>query len=395
MNMSDILYGSEMGLDPEMAAGGPMPPVLPQLGGLGPHAPTGPTLTDLLAQYATLSRTAEAGPQILTPQPRSGIEKVLTFAAPLVNAYAQSAAIRNWRRRRAAFFGGLASGGVETALSEAARPRLIKESVAQQQKAGEEERFGRLSKMLGVGAELERAQNAGLPNTYQDLLARRAAQGDKAAEAELEKLAAGVGQENMLVPGMGIYRVGRTGPAQPVVTETPGAEGGPPAINPLIPPAKTPRPLSQTVRDKSGRERTIYTNPDTGQSWTVGAGGQKIAYTGEPVREPRLVRPTKPTQPKRGTPAQFANLEKWKSGELQKAESDFRNPAKSEYGDPDALERRKQAVQSAYDQQQVSLGGAAGEGKTLDQATALQILREAGGNKDRARQIAKQRGYKF
>ncbi|GAG12255.1 unnamed protein product, partial [marine sediment metagenome] len=35
------------------------------------------------------------------------------------------------------------------------------------------------------------------------------------------------------------------------------------------------------------------------------------------------------------------------------------------------------------------------EEKTLDEATAQQILGEAGGDKEKAREIAKQRGFKF
>jgi hypothetical protein len=39
--------------------------------------------------------------------------------------------------------------------------------------------------------------------------------------------------------------------------------------------------------------------------------------------------------------------------------------------------------------------GKASKQKTLDKTTALSILKEAGGDKNKARQIAKERGYSF
>jgi hypothetical protein len=366
MSLSELYdTGYEPG-EPGFAGGNP--PTLP----MAPYS-AGPN-DDL---YARLMQMAQpAAPKVEKP---SGVEKAVSYLAPLINAWGQSRRELSWRRRRNAFLGNLATGGIGTALAAVAAPRLQREALAQKTAAANQQWFENLAKLAQVGTEMQRAQNVGgPPNTYQDLLARRAQAGDKTAEDELRKLSEGVGEHVEMIPGSGVYSISRGGEATPVTTQEampnilgPWAES---VLGPEMP-SKTQVPLEvpqkpnrfqytqQMARDANGKSIPVLVdmdqNSDTfGQPFISTAQGLQ-PYTG-PVEQQPL--PRKGTQPKRGTPAQFANLDKWKSGELQKAETAFRDPAKPEYGDRDALEARKQRVYSAYDQQQASLQGAAGGG---------------------------------
>jgi hypothetical protein len=153
------------------------------------------------------------------------------------------------------------------------------------------------------------------------------------------------------------------------------------------------------VRDVSGNETPVYITADEeskdfGKPFVSTPEGFKL-FGGKVERKPTPAKPTKPrasNQPKRGSPGQFAQLERWKAHELAKIEAAYMG-----LNDPQSNTEReaaKQRVYASYDNQLTALGGIPNRGQ-LDEATAAQIFREAGGDKQKAREIAKQRGYKF
>jgi hypothetical protein len=89
-------------------------------------------------------------------------------------------------------------------------------------------------------------------------------------------------------------------------------------------------------------------------------------------------------------------------GKRMPRETFIANMTKSIYGnefidDADKASKMQEAIKF-YDSTIPQRGGekkAAATGKALDQATATSILQEAGGDKDKARKIAKERGYTF
>ena len=87
---------------------------------------------------------------------------------------------------------------------------------------------------------------------------------------------------------------------------------------------------------------------------------------------------------------------------MRRAEENARRRIKNE-DDPAAvyadLEREKQGIQDEYESKIVSLGGdiapKAATGKPLDRNTAKQYLQKAGGDKNKAREMARKDGYSF
>ncbi|MGD1157518.1 MAG: hypothetical protein ABSA41_17060 [Terriglobia bacterium] len=405
--MARFLYGGGNGPAMEMLGGTDIP-LLPQLADSGASPSAGPTLHDLLAQYATLSQAAQQEPQILTPQPRSGVEKVLTYASPLINAWAQSRGILNWKRRRAAFLGQLAGQGIQTALGEVARPRLIKESVALQQKAAEQERFNRMAKVAGIAPDILRAQA-------------------EVARANREAAVKPPGEYVTDETG-NLVRVTGT-EAQPVMRQEP-VLGTMPMRPPLAPAENLPLPPTasagtgigaptdlglglnwagilgpelpgQTTQVPTGGTRNVAIRVQQKPTAPRGVSGdlsvglyneafQRAVKNGQSeeeahtaglaaVREGALARHVagqargtggKVKVPSHGSQAEFDAVEAQKSMAIDKAQWDFENSTDYRIkGNLPLLEQRKRLAYGAYDKGQLKLGGAAGQYPTSPQGT--------------------------
>ena len=362
MSVSELYdTGYEPG-EPGMA--GANPPTLP----MGPPSPGGSNWERILSQLA------QQPPVVKPPEKPSGVERAMTYIMPLANTWAQSRQILNWRRRRNAFLGELAAGGMQTALTQIAAPRLQREALAEKQRAANQQWFENLTKGAQVAADIQRAQNTGLPESYTAMLTRRAMAGDAEAEQKLADLAAGTGMQIVPMPGQGIYRVPRAGTASAVQienpaaeTETPGAPGTPgeaPSLVPLVPPVKptVPSYLGQVVRDAKGVEHTVYTDRTTKESWVVGPDGEWTPYAGEaPARQPRPVRPPQARAPSNATiNAKRIALDQRRDNQLANVRKRFASADLDQMGALREIER----INAAHDRDmETLLSGAAGKGE--------------------------------
>ena len=402
----------------------------PGMAGANPPAlPGRPPSLGGLDWEQILGQMAQGPPTVQPPQKPSSVEKVMTYISPLVSAWAESRQILNWKRRRNAFLGLLGAGGLQTALTQIAAPRLQREALAEKQRAANQQWFENLTKGAQVGAEIQRARNVTPPETYQALLTRRAAAGDPQAEQELQKLTAKEPAPHYEQDALGNYMAMVGAQATPVTTRTPETQELPLPVG-MVPgfeavtvptgewqqqPVKAfQKPTA--ARNASGSLRSQVFNLAFNRALKAGqaeedaqsAGVDAVAEISNAMRKP-----TKVSAPKGVNPAKFDALRAWQYQQYKSFEDDFNNPMNSAYGDVERLGQRKSELDAAFNDRQKTLQGTAGQGgaggggksyvpghnpggtKNLDAATSTQIFTEAGGDPAVAERIARQRGYKF
>jgi hypothetical protein len=151
--------------------------------------------------------------------------------------------------------------------------------------------------------------------------------------------------------------------------------------------------------------------------------------------EAEAAKAAKGSKPRIGSPQQFSEVDKWKATGLARAEAAFTARVRANPDDRADAEQelagRKQQIQDTYEDRVRDLGGTpshyeyaqpsapaaqpsllgrvegaiagkpaqgagkAAAGKPLDAATAMRILQQAGGDRNRARTMARQMGYSF
>lgn len=198
-------------------------------------------------------------PQIVAPQPkdfqRSPLEKFLTLAAPVAQALVAAQLARRRRDRTRAFLGSLASGGIQTGISELGRGRRIDETLRQGQNQAQVQQFG-------LGEQAART----------DIARQRGGDISEIRRLTQERLLANEQRERpsriLSVPGLPVSRIPEEGSAEPILfpqtMQGPlrqGATERPTVDAPFVVPFPQARPTIRTTRDARGLETDVFVGP--------------------------------------------------------------------------------------------------------------------------------------
>jgi hypothetical protein len=320
----------------------------------------------------------------------SGMERAVSLIAPFIQAWAMQTSLRTASQRRRAFVPLLLGAGVGdlfNVVSFGRQQRILQEQARQAQAAQELARQYTQAQIEELGKRhlpepktpARYVENPFWASQQPGGAEQRFRTNPVTGQVEAVQLpgAPPIAQQGWSPQGE-FTGVSPTGELQgPQFTTEEG--GNAPIIGPLTVPGIGPSPLyrpeaapkpqkpvyeRQVVRDANNVETDVLVDMTPG-SRTFGQPFVSTPrglepFTGALQRKPR---PTKPAQPKRGTPAQFEALRRWQKAEYDKAEAAFRDPSKPQYGDLEALERQKDAIAAAFADQQLALGGGPNPGE--------------------------------